>query len=185
MSQVRSDQSGISSLSAATAPAKLSPARCVHHWFEWQAAQQPDAFAVSDGKQKLTYRELNSAANRIAHELIAAGVLADDRVGLCIGRSVDLLAGLLGILKAGGAYVPLDPDYPAARLAHMKHKKRAHPQEACVFRGQMPRSPRRVAGRPPPPSRVSEARARAQHQINTLRRCCGWCPSTRSSRCLP
>ena len=119
MTQVRSDQSGTSSLSAGTSPAKLSPARCVHHWFEWQATEQPDAIAVDDGEQKLTYRQLNSAANRIAHELIAAGVLADDCVGLCIGRSVDLLAGLLGILKAGGAYVPLDPDYPAARLAHM------------------------------------------------------------------
>jgi amino acid adenylation domain-containing protein len=91
----------------------------IHELFERQVAMQPDAVAVIDGNQRLTYAALNERANRLAHYLIAQGVRADDRVAICIERSAELLVGLLGILKAGGAYVPLDPDYPADRLNHM------------------------------------------------------------------
>ena len=60
----------------------------------------------------LTYRELNSRANRVAHYLRALGVRREMRVGLYIERSCDMVIGLLGILKTGAAYVPLDPTYP-------------------------------------------------------------------------
>ncbi|MCC6489182.1 MAG: amino acid adenylation domain-containing protein [Candidatus Hydrogenedentes bacterium] len=91
----------------------------IHRIFEAQAARTPDATAICFGKQTLSYAELNQRANRIAHFLRAEGVGPETMVGLCLERSVDMVAGLLGILKAGGAYVPLDPAYPPDRLAFM------------------------------------------------------------------
>jgi amino acid adenylation domain-containing protein len=67
----------------------------------------------------LTYRELDERANRLAHHLAAMGVGPEVLVGLCVGRSIDLVVGLLAILKSGGAYVPLDPLYPPERLYFM------------------------------------------------------------------
>ncbi|MVA49133.1 amino acid adenylation domain-containing protein, partial [Agrobacterium vitis] len=58
-------------------------------------------------------------ANRLAHHLRGLGVRPDDRVAICVERSLDMVVALLAVLKAGGAYVPLDPDYPAERLAFM------------------------------------------------------------------
>ncbi len=92
---------------------------CIHDLFEQQAAQTPDAIAVVDPNQQLTYSELNHRANQLAHYLQQRGVRAETLVGLCLNRTVDLLVGILGILKAGGAYVPLDPSYPRERLEFM------------------------------------------------------------------
>ncbi|OPK55965.1 non-ribosomal peptide synthetase, partial [Ralstonia solanacearum] len=86
---------------------------------EAQAARTPDAIAVEHGASKLSYRELDSQANRLAHRLMARGVGPDARVGLCVERGLPMVIGVLGILKAGGAYVPLDPSYPQERLAYM------------------------------------------------------------------
>ena len=87
--------------------------------FEVQAAQTPDAVAVSSGSDAITYRELNSRANRVAHWLIGLGVVPENRVGVCLERTTDLIVSLVGIIKAGAAYLPLDPEYPAARLSQM------------------------------------------------------------------
>jgi len=93
---------------------------CVHALFEAQAERTPDAVAlVTPGGTSLTYWALNERANRLAHRLVRLGVGPDVQVGLCAGRSAELVAGMLAILKAGGAYVPLDPAYPADRLAFM------------------------------------------------------------------
>ncbi|PZH16174.1 non-ribosomal peptide synthetase [Streptomyces sp. NTH33] len=89
---------------------------CLAELFEEQAARRPDAVAVRHGEQRLTYAELNARANRVAHHLRGAGVGPDVLVGLCAGRSPELVVGLLGILKAGGAYVPIDPGYPEQRI---------------------------------------------------------------------
>ncbi|NAO44176.1 syringopeptin non-ribosomal peptide synthetase SypA, partial [Pseudomonas syringae] len=91
----------------------------LHQLFEAQAAAQPDSVAVTYEGQRLSYAELNQWANQIAHRLIAAGVGADDRVAICVERSLEMIAGLVGILKAGAGYVPLDPSYPEERLAYM------------------------------------------------------------------
>jgi pristinamycin I synthase-3/4 len=87
--------------------------------FEAQVRRDPEAPALVFGAGVLSYRELNRRANRLAHRLHELGVGAESRVGLCLERSPELIAGLLGILKAGGAYVPLDPDYPRERLSFM------------------------------------------------------------------
>ena len=92
---------------------------CVHQLFEGQAAERPDAAAVEDGSECLTYRELNRRANRVARYLRRRGVGPDVRVGVALERSADLVVALLGVLKAGGAYVPLDTSYPPERLGFM------------------------------------------------------------------
>ncbi|MDU1607758.1 MAG: amino acid adenylation domain-containing protein, partial [Staphylococcus epidermidis] len=79
----------------------------------------PDAVAVVHEERRLSYAELNTQANRLAHHLRGLGVKPDDRVAICIARSPEMIVGLLAILKAGGAYVPLDPAYPPERLAFM------------------------------------------------------------------
>src|SRR4029077_2010066 len=86
--------------------------------FETQAERSPDCLAVVCDGEQLTYRQLNSQANQLAHYLRRQGVQANVLVGLCLERSVAMIVGLLGILKAGGAYVALDAGSPSARLAY-------------------------------------------------------------------
>jgi amino acid adenylation domain-containing protein len=92
---------------------------CLHHLFEAQVERLPDAVAVIQEQDCLTYRELDVRANQLANYLRETGVGPDTRVGICLERSTQMMVGLLGILKAGGAYVPLDPEYPKERLAFM------------------------------------------------------------------
>jgi non-ribosomal peptide synthetase component F len=87
--------------------------KCVHELFEAQAARTPEAIAVVCDNERLTYAELNARANRLTHHLRALGVRPDDRVAICVERSLEMVVGVLAILKAGGGYVPLDPAYPA------------------------------------------------------------------------
>ncbi|MBE1162009.1 non-ribosomal peptide synthase/polyketide synthase [Dyella acidiphila] len=94
-------------------------ASLVHQLFETTAAQQPDAIALIGEHEQLSYRSLNQRANQLAHVLIAQGIQSDDRIALCVERSIAMVVGLLGILKAGGAYVPVDPDYPPERVSYM------------------------------------------------------------------
>ncbi|MDF5713917.1 MAG: amino acid adenylation domain-containing protein, partial [Rhizonema sp. NSF051] len=93
--------------------------KCIHQLFELQVELTPDAVAVIFEDQQLTYQQLNTQANQLAHYLLSIGVGADVLVGICVERSLEMLVGLLGILKAGGAYVPLDPEYPIERLSFM------------------------------------------------------------------
>ncbi|MFF9314096.1 amino acid adenylation domain-containing protein [Streptomyces sp. NPDC014748] len=92
---------------------------CVHHLFEEHVRATPDAVAVVDGEDRVSYRELDRRAGIIAARLRALGVGPESRVGLCAPRCPDSVAALLGVLKAGGAYVPLDPAHPEDRLRYM------------------------------------------------------------------
>ncbi|WP_313053322.1 non-ribosomal peptide synthetase [Pseudomonas lopnurensis] len=92
---------------------------------EAQAASTPDSFAVLAGTCKLSYREVNERANRLAFRLIELGVGPEVRVAIALSRGADLVVGLLAVLKAGGAYVPLDPDYPQERLVYILEDSRA------------------------------------------------------------
>jgi len=93
--------------------------KCIHQLFEAQVQKTPDSIAVIFEQQKLTYSELNSKANQLAHYLQKLGVKPQMLVGICVERSVEMVVGLLAILKAGGAYVPLDPNYPRSRLNYL------------------------------------------------------------------
>jgi non-ribosomal peptide synthetase component F len=82
-----------------------------------QVNNSPDAIAVVFDDRRLTYRDLNTRANQLAHYLHKQGVGPEVPVGICMDRSLEMVVGLLGILKAGGVYVPLDTEYPKERLA--------------------------------------------------------------------
>ncbi|XWX22898.1 amino acid adenylation domain-containing protein [Melittangium boletus] len=91
----------------------------IHAWIERQVERTPGAMAVEFEGERLTYAELNTRANQLAHHLKRLGVGRGQRVGLCLERSVEMVVGLVGVLKAGAAYVPMDPGYPSERLAYM------------------------------------------------------------------
>ena len=93
--------------------------QCIHQLFEEQVEKTPDATAVIFEGKQLTYRELNTRSNQLAHYLQKLGVASQVLVGICMERSVEMIVGCLSILKAGGAYVPLDPTYPSERLSFM------------------------------------------------------------------
>ncbi len=99
--------------------AKTFPSQSVIEVFEAQVARSPAAVAIVSESESLTFAELNSRANQLAHYLTSAGVGPEIPVAVTIGRSVEMIVALLGILKAGGAYVPLDPAYPQARRTFM------------------------------------------------------------------
>ncbi|WP_136618319.1 MULTISPECIES: non-ribosomal peptide synthetase [Mesorhizobium] len=87
--------------------------------FEAQVERTPDAVAVLDQDQRLTYRELNERANRFARYFSSCGVARETLTAVCLPRSAEVLAVLLGVWKAGGAFLPLDPDYPPDRIGFM------------------------------------------------------------------
>ncbi len=84
-----------------------------------QAARRPDDTAVVYGEDHLSYRQLLRRSDQLAGCLHRLGVRADDRVGLFVEPSLDLMTGAWGILSAGGAYLPLSPEYPEERLRYM------------------------------------------------------------------
>lgn len=84
--------------------------------FEEQARRTPDAVAVIDERESLSYAGLNERANRLAAHLRSLGVGRQARVGVCMERSVDLLVSLYAVCKTGAAYVPIDPDLPQGRM---------------------------------------------------------------------
>ena len=93
--------------------------RLIHELFEEQVKRTPGAVAVIYEDRSLTYAELNTKANQLAHYLRARQIGPDQLVGICVERSLEMVVGVLGILKAGGAYVPMDPSYPTERLHYM------------------------------------------------------------------
>ncbi|HLO48961.1 MAG TPA: amino acid adenylation domain-containing protein [Kamptonema sp.] len=95
------------------------PQHCIHELFEAQVERTPDAVAVMFENQSLTYRELNTKANQLAHYLQKLGVNSEVIVGICLESSLDPIVAILSVLKAGGAYLPLDPNYPQERLDFM------------------------------------------------------------------
>ncbi len=93
--------------------------RSLHRLFEEQARMMPDAVAMVWNGVSYSYRDINERANQLARYLRSLGIAMESRVALCMERSLEMVAGLLGILKAGAAYVPMDPQYPRERLGFM------------------------------------------------------------------
>ncbi|RJL21417.1 non-ribosomal peptide synthetase, partial [Bailinhaonella thermotolerans] len=95
------------------------PHRTAVELFEAAVARDPDAVALAHRGARLTYRELNARANRLAHYLLAHGAGPERRVALAMPKRPELIVAVLGTLKAGAAYVPVDPAYPAERVRTM------------------------------------------------------------------
>ncbi len=93
--------------------------RFVHELVAGQAAARPDAVAVAAGRARVTYRELEESAGRLAGRLREIGVGPEAAVGVHLERGIDLIRAILAIMKAGGGYLPLDPSAPAERLSRM------------------------------------------------------------------
>ncbi len=87
--------------------------------FSAKASKMPDAVAVTMDGKKLSYREFEERANKIAWYLRNAGVQREDTVGVTSRRSFDMLVAIMGILKAGGAYLPVNLDFPKERIHFM------------------------------------------------------------------
>ncbi|MBV9730406.1 MAG: AMP-binding protein, partial [Pseudonocardiales bacterium] len=102
-----------------------TPATTLPELFEHQVGRTPEATAVMWGDITVSYAQLNTRANHLAHGLIAHAVGPEHIVALALPRSVELIVAILAVLKAGAAYLPLDPDYPPTRLAFMLRD--AHP----------------------------------------------------------
>ncbi|OKI08083.1 hypothetical protein A6A06_35110 [Streptomyces sp. CB02923] len=99
--------------------ARELPPTALPELFQEQVARTPRAPAVEYAGTVLSYAELNTRANRLAHHLLAQGVGPEDVVALALPRSADLVTGILAVLKAGAAYLPVDPEHPDDRIARM------------------------------------------------------------------
>jgi amino acid adenylation domain-containing protein len=93
--------------------------KCVPELFAEQAERTPDAVALVYGEQQLSYGELNRRAHQLGSYLRGQGVKADERVGICVERSLEMVIGVVGIMKAGGAYLGMEVGTPEERLRYM------------------------------------------------------------------
>ncbi|OEJ21342.1 hypothetical protein AS594_37755 [Streptomyces agglomeratus] len=126
----------------ATSPADPPPP--VHVAFEAQRRRTPGAPAAVWHDRQLTYEELGTAADRLAHQLIRSGATGRP-VGILMDRSLDMAVAVLAVLKSGSPYVPLDPAYPSDRLAYMIEDSGLHTlltQQSLHDRCAVPRSVR-------------------------------------------
>jgi amino acid adenylation domain-containing protein len=89
----------------------------LHHFLSASAQRDPDATAVRHLTESLTYGALEARSNQLARALLESGVVAGDRVGIHLGKSLDAIIGLFGVMKAGACYVPVDVNSPGRRLA--------------------------------------------------------------------
>lgn len=104
----------------------------INELFEIQAEKTPKNTALIFKNSKLSYRELNESANRLArairkhyHTLYLKDIEPDTLIGICMNRGLNMIIAMLGILKAGCAYIPLDPSYPRDRLRFMMNDTNA------------------------------------------------------------
>lgn len=112
------DEAEQQELLALACPKRVEPPRQVlaHRLFEAQAAATPDAVAAVAGSVRWSYGELNAKANRLARQLLAAGLQPGECVPCLFEGGLNTAVALLAIWKAGGTYVPLNPSEPTARL---------------------------------------------------------------------
>lgn len=95
------------------------PIGVVHELFEAQAKKNPEAIAVVYRDQKMTYGQLDKAANQLANYLIEGGVKLESFVGISLDRSLQMMISVLATLKAGAAYIPIEPSFPSYLVKFM------------------------------------------------------------------
>lgn len=97
----------------------------IHKLVSVQATNLPDKIALTFGKQKISYKQLDEQANRLASLLIRNGVQKSDKIAFSIDRSPEMLITMIAIAKAGAIYVPLDPSFPLNRINYMLEDSQA------------------------------------------------------------
>jgi len=112
------DQSIVNSQRRVPSPEASSP-RLLHEYLEQQVERYPSHIAVQFNGEALTYRELDSKANQLAHHLRNQGVRPGCLVALYLGKSTHLFVALLAVLKAGAGYIPIDPKFPEDRVRYI------------------------------------------------------------------
>ncbi|MFD2670169.1 amino acid adenylation domain-containing protein [Marinicrinis sediminis] len=115
----------------------------IHELFEAQVALTPEEPAITSQDQVWTYRELQQRMEQLSNWMLGHGLEAEQRVGLILTRSSELVAGMLAVLKAGGAYVPVDPAFPEERIAYMLE----HSEAQMVLTDDPEAVPAQFAGR--------------------------------------
>lgn len=122
-----------------TTAAEYPSEHLLHELVEGQARRTPDAVALVCQHEHVTYSELHTRANQLAHYLRqqetvfeGQGIGPETRIGICLERSLEVAVALLAILKVGGAYVPLDPTYPPARLASILCDAQANDEQPLL-----------------------------------------------------
>jgi amino acid adenylation domain-containing protein len=105
--------------------------RCIHELFEEQVSRTPERIAIECRGEQWTYRQLNMRSDKVAANLQSLGVTRDTLVAICMERSLQMVAAVLGVLKAGGAYLPLDPAHPQERRAFILEE--AQPKAVLTF----------------------------------------------------
>jgi amino acid adenylation domain-containing protein/thioester reductase-like protein len=115
-----------------------------HELFAGQAGRRPDAPAIEAAGTRVTYRELDQSANRLAHHLRNAGTGPETMIGVCLERGAEAVRCLLAIMKAGGGYLPLDPSLPADRLTRICEQ--ARPAVILTDRAGRRRAEEKLAG---------------------------------------
>lgn len=99
---------------------KEYPGNKTIHWvFQEQVKKTPDIVALNFDDKSLSYRELNKKSARLALILTGKDVKPDSIIGIMMGKSIEMIIGIMSILKAGGAYMPIDPGYPGNRIDYM------------------------------------------------------------------
>src|SRR3954449_3588176 len=98
-----------------------------------QVEKHPQRVAIIDGSRRIRYRDLARAAEQVRADLVAAGVLPGEHVGISMRRSWRVVAAIIGTLAAGARYIPLDPGYPRARLDFLAGAK--GPPAGCAGGG--------------------------------------------------
>ena len=93
--------------------------KCTHNLFEEQVEKTPKAIAVKVGEQAIDYASLNHQSNQLARYLKKQNIGPDDKIAICLDKSIDLIVTVLAVFKSGGAYLPIDPTYPHDRIQHM------------------------------------------------------------------
>lgn len=93
--------------------------KTIHQLFEEQVKRTPDNIAIVFKDRQMTYKELNTKADRLASTLRKKGVGKDNIVAIMAERSLEMIIGIIAILKAGGAYLPIEPEYPRERIMFM------------------------------------------------------------------
>ncbi|MFC2155937.1 condensation domain-containing protein [Acidobacteriota bacterium] len=96
------------------------PQLAIRRMIENQVEKSADKYAVIYDGDKITYKDLNEKANRLAHYLRDSyHVQPNDIVAISMDRSIDMIIVLLAVLKSGAGYLAVDPTYPQERVLHI------------------------------------------------------------------